>query len=208
MKNATWKSKLLSLLIMLTMLVGMVPLSGIVSFAVEGAADCEHVDNNINGKCDNCDEFLSDPVGEILLGEQRTENIPYNVNGFLYLTFTPSVTGTYEIKALESSGNPFVYVYDSEGNLIVFDDDSAGDFKFHAVCELTAGTTYYIAFSDGGMNNACTFVVTKKCDVHIPEGERNCLGILCAVCGEYYGEAGAHSTTAEGDKAATCASPA
>lgn len=198
MKNTTMKSKILSLIIMLTMLIGMIPLSGIVSYAVESMETCEHVDENVNGLCDTCNGFLSEPDGEIRANEALTKDVPQRNSGFLYLTFTPIVTDTYVIKASKSTDDPLVYVYDSNGDYIGYDDDNGESRLFYATCELSAGETYYIAVAHYYTAGSCTVKVHPFCEEHVSTGSVTCKGDICAICDVFFGESESDSHVPEG----------
>ena len=172
MKNTSLKSKILSLLIMLTMLVGMMPYSGIISYAVDSSEVTDA-------------PFEVSAVAK--LGEEMTMTVPFKNDGRVFISFTPTVTATYIIKAINSTSDPMSYLYDSQGEYINSSDDYLSRL-FRIEHELEAGNTYYIGLCDYSNEAECTFVVFKECDTHTPTEDVNCLGILCDVCGMRFGE--------------------
>ena len=198
MKKTTLKMKFFSLLITLTMLIGMMPLSGIVSYAVGDDETCAHIDDDNNAKCDTCEGFLSEPEGEIFEDELVTKDLPVKNDGFIYFAFTPTATDEYAIVAVESENDPLMYLYNSDGTFVGYNDDHIGRL-FRVVATLSAGVTYYIALADYGELSSCTFKVYATCDEHVPVGETTCLGTVCAVCGENYGDPGDHTPAGPAD---------
>lgn len=189
MKNTTLKAKFLSLVIMLTMLVGMVPLSGIMSFAVENTATCEHTDEDDNKICDACESFISESIESITLGENVTVDIPYG-REYHYLKFTPETSGLYRIESYQNddSYDPMLFVYNENGEELNSDDDYGVKLQFCLELELTADVTYYLGIYDRIDNKVCTFAVKNSCNEHTASEIENCLGILCSVCENYYGD--------------------
>nr|MCR4738841.1 hypothetical protein [Lachnospiraceae bacterium] len=59
--------------------------------------------------------------------------------------FVPDSDGEYTIESFNFSGDPFVELYDSEGNQIAENDDSelSDSVNFRLSCFLKAGATYY-----------------------------------------------------------------
>ena len=188
MTNTTLKAKFLSLLIMLTMLVGMVPLSGIISFAVE-SADCDHTDTDYDAFCDACIKFMPIVSGEVTYGEKMTIDLPVAYQkGFV--TFVPEVSGEYYIRSFESekSRDPYLFVYNANGERIAQNDDHLGLYRFYLEVDLVAGETYYLGIYERDDNFATTFIVNRICDEHIPSENVDCRGTICSVCENYYGE--------------------
>ncbi len=60
-----------------------------------------------------------------------------------YFKFVPAYSGTYAFYSTNSSGDPYGYLRDADGNYLASSDDYSGtDFYISYYC--TAGTTYYI----------------------------------------------------------------
>ena len=70
MTNINLKHRLLSFIIALTMIVCTLPLTTIAAFAEYVAGECEHIDEDEGGQCDDCNSFLDEPLGEVVLGEE------------------------------------------------------------------------------------------------------------------------------------------
>ena len=168
MKNATLKSKIFSFIIVLTMLVGMIPYSGIIAFAVGSSTA----------------PFETAATAE--LDEEMTLAIPFREDGNAYVDFTPAVSGTYIIKATVSESDPILELFDSEGTFLNRNDDY-NDRLFRLEADLEAGKTYYLGLADYIGDSECTFVIEKMCDEHIPSETVNCLGTLCDACDIYFG---------------------
>jgi len=80
----------------------------------------------------------------IELGETITVAIPDG--GCVYCKFTPEEDGTYVVYSDmgESDIDPYMYVYDADGNEIADDDDSdyADTYDFYCIFEAEAGADY------------------------------------------------------------------
>ena len=80
----------------------------------------------------------------IELGETITVNIPDG--GYAECKFTPEEDGTYVVSSDmgEADIDPYVYVYDKEGNDIADDDDNdyADTYDFYCIFEAEAGSDY------------------------------------------------------------------
>lgn len=68
-----------------------------------------------------------------------------SVNEFRYFKFTPTITASYVIQSSDSSGDPIVWLYDNNYEVIGKDDDTGDGWNFRYTKSLTAGRTYYIA---------------------------------------------------------------
>ena len=62
-----------------------------------------------------------------------------------YFKFTPTVSGEYMFFSIRESGDPMMWLYNSNYVLIDDDDDSGSASNFRLTAMLTAGNTYYIA---------------------------------------------------------------
>ena len=58
MTNINLKHRLLSLFVVLAILVCTLPLAAIVGFAADEAAECLHIDEDMDALCDLCEGFL------------------------------------------------------------------------------------------------------------------------------------------------------
>ena len=79
----------------------------------------------------------------ILLDTPVTVNITESYQT-RYYKFTAPETGIYAFTSSDSDTDPCGWLYDSNYNLLVFDDDSAGYFNFYIAYALTAGQQAYI----------------------------------------------------------------
>ena len=88
--------------------------------------------------------------------QSQTETItPVKENSWetqKYFTFTATQSGEYRFystRAEENGGDPYGYLYDSNGNNIARDDDSNDNLNFGFAVELTAGETYALLIERG-----------------------------------------------------------
>lgn len=84
-----------------------------------------------------------------------------NVTGF---TFIPDSSGSFLFQTSNNgSSDPYIEVYDANGNYIDGDDDSGGGLNAMVRINLNAGSTYYILVSyyNTGVGN-CTLSITKN----------------------------------------------
>lgn len=67
----------------------------------------------------------------------------YGNGEYLEITFTPGVSGLYELYSYGNyKGDPYAYLLDRYGNRIYDNDDSGAGYNFGMLCALTAGETY------------------------------------------------------------------
>lgn len=67
-----------------------------------------------------------------------------SANELRYFKFEPTVTANYIIQSGESSGDPKVWIYDSNCEQVGTDDDTGEGLDFRLSIALTAGQEYYI----------------------------------------------------------------
>jgi len=79
----------------------------------------------------------------------------------VYLVFTAPTTGAFQFTSSSRSAdaNPYGYLYDSEFNLILYDDDSGGDYNFRISADLVAGEDYYLVVSHFSNAQSGSFTV-------------------------------------------------
>ena len=88
------------------------------------------------------------------------QSISVSGNG-RYYRFIPSVGGTYEISSYScTSGDPYVYLLDANGNTLTYNDDGNGNLNFKITYRLEAGVTYYINARSYGNSAYYTFKIT------------------------------------------------
>lgn len=76
----------------------------------------------------------------------------FNVNAPTIFSFAPNRSGLWEFVTSNSFGDPYLFIYDSNGNLIDRDDDGAGYPDAILSVNLISGNTYYLIatfFSNG-----------------------------------------------------------
>jgi len=67
------------------------------------------------------------------------------VNGVTEYLFTPDSSGQWTFVTSDNGGSdPYLELYDSRGNLIAHDDDSAGNYNARITAHLNAGETYMV----------------------------------------------------------------
>lgn len=69
-----------------------------------------------------------------------------------YYKFTPTATNEYLFYSTKTSGDPKVWIYDSNLNRINVNDDGAGNSEFRLLLSLTSGKTYYIVAGHYGLS--------------------------------------------------------
>lgn len=69
-------------------------------------------------------------------------SIPFS-GGYKFYSFTPSTGGKYRFESNEGL-DPRIYLYDSDGTEIAFNDDGAGNLQFRLDYNFTSGVQYYI----------------------------------------------------------------
>ena len=80
-------------------------------------------------------------------------------NTYKMVKFVPDATGYYDFFTDQSSGNPFIHLFNETGSMITNSDDGfAGGYDSLITAYLTAGTTYYIA-GQGSYGVASNFYV-------------------------------------------------
>ena len=187
------KRKLLSLIIMLAMFVGMVPLNGIVSFATESPddtseiIDCtlaggKHTDTDGDGVCNTCAALI---VRSELINEDSYRASADSAGDF-YLKLTITNPGNYEIYSDSVAGDPRVVIYGED----LFEIESSDDviaYDFCTIVDLDVGV-YYLFIHNYHAPFDFTVYTKKVCEEHTPlTGDATCRGVLCAVCESYYG---------------------
>ena len=84
-------------------------------------------------------------------------------NQIVYVYFTPTESGTYNYYA-ESASDTVGYIYDSDGNLLIEnDDESSGESDFYIAYDFVEGVTYTLACKLLNENELGSFnIVVKK----------------------------------------------
>ncbi len=112
----------------------------------------------------------------IELGETITVNIPDG--GYVNCKFTPAEDGTYVVYSDmgEADIDPYVVVYDKDGNIIADDDDSdyADTYDFYCLFDAEAGADYWFEFNlvDTGKAEEYAVTVVKFAEItHQPTAD-------------------------------------
>lgn len=120
MTNTTIKTKLFSLIIVLTMLVSIMPFSEIVAYAADNSYETIALDEEKK---------------VTLNGDTVTEKI---------FAFTPSESGEYAFYSYDSQYDTYGYICDENGQELEYNDDYGATSQFCVHYEMTAGTTYLL----------------------------------------------------------------
>ncbi len=127
----------------------------------------------------------------IELGETITVNIPDG--GYVNCKFTPDEDGTYVVYSDmgEADIDPFVAVYDADGNKIADDDDSdyADDtYDFYCLFDAEAGADYWFEFDlfDTGKAEEYAVTVVKFAEItHQPTADEPYVEVTEGADAEY-----------------------
>lgn len=120
MTKTTLKAKLISLLVVFTMLVGVLPISSIVVYAVDNSYEA------------------------IALDEEKTVTLNGETVIEKIFTFTPEESGRYSFYSYGSQHDTFGYILDENGVELEHNDDYGMTTQFCVHYEMTEGTTYLL----------------------------------------------------------------
>ncbi len=91
-------------------------------------------------------DFLEPPTFDhavaITPGSSRLVNIT-TPSTYVVFAFTPTVSGQYVLHTETDDHDPYVVLFDADGNRLADHDDQASDYNFRLVYDYTAGQTYY-----------------------------------------------------------------
>lgn len=109
---------------------------------------CTHIDDDLNEICDECKTAV--PLKKVEPDETNTVYIP-DVNTSVFVKFIPAESGTYVICS-DNGGDdekidPYVNIYDSNGDLITASDDDGQSYNFCCFFDAEAGEKYLIKLS-------------------------------------------------------------
>ena len=126
----------------------------------------------------------------IELGETITVNIPDG--GYVNCKFTPDEDGKYVVYSDmgESDLDPYVDVYDKDGNLIVWNDDSdyVDTDDFYCIFDAEAGADYWFEFNlvDTGKAEEYAVTVVKLAEItHQPTADEPYVEVTEGADAEY-----------------------
>lgn len=112
---------------------------------------CGHTDEDFDEKCDVCEFDIE--YKEVEADETNTVYIPEEY-GEIVVKFTPTESGWYAVVSDnggdDENNDPYVTVFDANGEKIKYDDDSDYEDTYNFYCEFEAeaGKTYYIVLSN------------------------------------------------------------
>lgn len=127
---------------------------------------CTHIDDDYDEICDECEAEV--PIKEAKLNETNTVYIPEE-DAEVVVKFTPTETGKYVICS-DNGGDdenidPYVDIYDSNGDEVEDDDDHDGSYNFYCIFEAEAGETYYIELSCYDGDVEYDYIIEKYVDI-------------------------------------------
>ena len=112
---------------------------------------CGHTDEDLDEKCDVCEFDIE--YKEVEADETNTVYIPEEY-GEIIVKFTPTESGWYAVVSDnggdDENNDPYVTVFDANGEEIEYDDDNDYEDTYNFYCEFEAeaGETYYIVLSN------------------------------------------------------------
>ena len=83
-------------------------------------------------------------------------------NKAVFYRFIPSQSGEYMFFSTASSGDPKIWLYDSNMSMIGSNDDGAGNRNFRLSASLFSGQTYYIVAGEFGTNTGTYYHYLSK----------------------------------------------
>lgn len=86
--------------------------------------------------------YNPDTSNEIKFNEKQTVSL--NQGDYMTYRFTPTSSGEYEIYTSKISGDPYLILINSSGQLLAYDDDGNGSLDSLICYNLQAGHNYYI----------------------------------------------------------------
>jgi uncharacterized protein YjdB len=101
-------------------------------------------------------------VGQTVSGSLSTSDCRLSDGSYIdYYRLTVTTTTTVTIEMISSAFDTFLFLLDSGGNLITFDDDSAGGTNSRIIRTLTAGT-YYIGANSFSAGQTGVYTLTVR----------------------------------------------
>ena len=99
-----------------------------------------------------------------------TYTVTRDTNRVRQFTFTPSATGTYVFKSVDSAdADPYVTLYDQNGQELGGNDDAGRSLNFALSRELTAHQTYTFIVSTYSLGDVTVLLTTSDNDVNLPD---------------------------------------
>lgn len=101
------------------------------------------------------------PLSNTSLYKDTALNINLTTKTYAMVKFTPSTSGYYDFFTRKTSGDPQLYLFDSNGALLDNNDDGLDDLNSLIRCYVSAGKDYYLAvqgYLGGAVNLALSAV--------------------------------------------------
>lgn len=140
----------------------------------------QHSDGNDSyvNLCDVCKQYIGN-----VSAKEGANTVSLTTKDYLYVTFTPSISGLYNIYSnIDSSFDPDIYFYDADWKELTYDSTEGA---FNVALKLTAGKTYYIALEEYSKDNNLTYYITLHNSHSDGEDQYN---NLCDICYEFLGQ--------------------
>ncbi len=174
---------------------------------------CGHIDEDFNEKCDVCELDLE--YKEVEADETNTVYIPEEY-GEVVVKFTPTESGWYAVVSDnggdDENNDPYVTVFDANGEEIEYDDDNDYEDTYNFYCEFEAeaGETYYIVLSNYYGDVEYDYTIEKHIDIdHQPTAAEPYVTLTWDVEAEYqwYLLDGDEEVAIDGETEATLKNP-
>ena len=174
---------------------------------------CGHIDEDFNEKCDVCE--LDIEYKEVEADETNTVYIPEE-DGEIVVKFTPTESGWYAVVSDnggdDENNDPYVTVFDANGEEIEYDDDNDYEDTYNFYCEFEAeaGETYYIVLSNYYGDVEYDYTIEKHIDIdHQPTAAEPYVTLTWDVEAEYqwYLLDGDEEVAIDGETEATLKNP-
>ena len=150
---------------------------------------CGHTDEDFDEKCDVCE--LDFEYKEVEADETNTVYIPEEYAEVI-VKFTPTESGWYAVVSDnggdDENNDPYVTVFDANGEEIKYDDDNDYEDTYNFYCEFEAeaGETYYIVLSNYYGDVEYDYTVKKHIDIdHQPTAAEPYVTLTWDVEAEY-----------------------
>ncbi len=174
---------------------------------------CGHTDEDWDEKCDVCQ--LDIEYKEVEADETNTVYIPEE-DGEIVVKFTPTESGWYAVVSDnggdDENNDPYVTVFDANGEEIEYDDDNDYEDTYNFYCEFEAeaGETYYIVLSNYYGDVEYDYTIEKHIDIdHQPTAAEPYVTLTWDVEAEYqwYLLDGDEEVAIDGETEATLKNP-
>ncbi|MBQ5825691.1 MAG: leucine-rich repeat protein, partial [Clostridia bacterium] len=156
--------------------------------------ELEHKDKNSDGKCDNCEAYLSD----IQVGVKQ--NVEVAAGKTVLLKFIPTQSGVYTFTS-SSSSDTYGYIYDADKKQLASNVDDGEGNNFSITYTLKRGTVYYLGVkfynssSSGEIPVKLTLdqIICDHLNIHTEHKDSTCSQegydkVICDDCGNTVSE--------------------